>query len=644
MTPTLDSWFLFAATFAVETALMVGLAAGACRLTRNAKRHRVCWQASLIAVTLIFLSEWTGLHTRLQRWLPTQSAHRRLVVSVSDPRLDDDPRNMPLPGASAIAPNARARDSVTWPGWLWISGTFTLLLIGGSTRVWLLVERRKMRPAGLEIWAIAKPLFAPLRLPQATICAWKRARGPVAFGLWRPTVALPSDFVARFTRQQQKVMLAHELAHLAAHDPFWFDWADIFCAIAWWHPGAWWMRRQFRQACEGAADEASALIPEGRATLAESLVAFGRELSLSGPTGGLGVAGSGLRSELGLRVRTLLEQSTMWQDLSLPWRWAPRFLGIVCAGVTVATPIHAANPAWSLVASVAPGESKADSVTRMGPPQMASLDSGHELQSVALVVQFIEVEETNDSEKQELDALFGHHPQEPKTEKGPALDVFPDKKLPSQRNVVADRSRTDGQAAVISEARFAELRRLLSQQGVNWLQAPPVETPIGKQAHVETLDAKTIVFDVKTINGTRAHPGASISYETGDVLLGPTADIVTHRANDGCRLDVRAKFVEFLGYDDPGSFVPEARAWVDATSPPSEPVKAMLPVPHFRVRGSQASAVAKLGQTVALRGPLATETEIIKEGLAQAEKSQTSTNRFYVFVTLEPPASLRRRR
>jgi beta-lactamase regulating signal transducer with metallopeptidase domain len=647
MTPTLYSWAVFIGIFAAETALMVVLIAGICRFIRNAKRQRVCWQASLIAVTLISISELTGLRGRIPAWMPTQIAHRRLIVSLSDPRAGRDPVNRPLPPASANYPNSGTQDPVTWPGWLWISGTFTLLLVGGTTRAWLLAERRKMQPAGAEVWSIAKPLFGPLRLRKAKICTWRRVRGPVAFGFWRPTVALPLDFAERFTAQQREVMLAHELAHLTAHDPFWFALADVFCAAAWWHPFAWWMRRQFRRVCEEAADEASALISEGRTTLAESLVAFGRELSLSSVTGGLGVAGSGFRSELSLRVKALLDKPAVWQELPLSWRWGPPLFGIICAGMTAALPIQAANPRWMMGALAQSASAKTDATpssadgttdtgsipaTKNVPP----IGNGHEAQSLAFLVQFIEVPVNNNPEQRGLDALFGRHPEEPKLDSGPAPDVFSDLKLPSQRNVTADRSKTEGQAAVLDGQSFTEVRRRLLAQGVDWLAAPRVKTLTGRRARVSINDVKTIVFDVETTDGTPAQPQASINYEAGDVHLGPTAEILTQAADKGCRFDVHAKFVEFLGYDNPGAVVPQARSWADSTSPRPEPLKATLPLPHFRVRQSQGSAVVKLGQTLALRGPLATETKKVKGHFFRSDRTLTTTNRFYVFVTLEP--------
>ena len=67
---------------------------------------------------------------------------------------------------------------------------------------------------------------------------------PVALGIFRPAVVLPLTFADDFDCRQQDVILAHELAHLAARDPLWQLLADVAAAVLWWHPLAWWSRRQ----------------------------------------------------------------------------------------------------------------------------------------------------------------------------------------------------------------------------------------------------------------------------------------------------------------------------------------------------------------------------------------------------------------
>jgi hypothetical protein len=101
-------------------------------------------------------------------------------------------------------------------------------------------------------------------------------------------------------------MLAHELAHLAGHDPAWHLLADLVTAFWWWHPAVWWARHRLRAASETAADEASLLRPDGPTLLAACLVELGKRLTRPRPAGWVRMAGSGFRSSLGRRVERLL--------------------------------------------------------------------------------------------------------------------------------------------------------------------------------------------------------------------------------------------------------------------------------------------------------------------------------------------------
>jgi beta-lactamase regulating signal transducer with metallopeptidase domain len=123
-----------------------------------------------------------------------------------------------------------------------------------------------------------------------------RLSGPVAFGVFRPTLALPASFTDDFDAAQQEGMLAHELAHLAARDPCWHLLADLLSALWWWHPLVWWARHQLNSASEAAADEASLIVADGPGVLASCLVALGAQLVERGQPGWLRMAGSGFRS------------------------------------------------------------------------------------------------------------------------------------------------------------------------------------------------------------------------------------------------------------------------------------------------------------------------------------------------------------
>jgi beta-lactamase regulating signal transducer with metallopeptidase domain len=160
-----------------------------------------------------------------------------------------------------------------------------------------------------------------------------RLASPIAFGLIRPTIGLPLDFCGRFSAVKQEAMLTHELAHLAAHDPFWSFVADLVASIFWWHLGIWWLRRQLQLSSELAADEASLMSANGPRVLAECLVEMGAQLAQAG-VGQLGVAG--FRSELGCRVQRLMRlEGAQWAPVSRGWAVLARSIGPIAVAGTV---------------------------------------------------------------------------------------------------------------------------------------------------------------------------------------------------------------------------------------------------------------------------------------------------------------------
>ena len=129
---------------------------------------------------------------------------------------------------------------------------------------------------------------------------------PATFGVVRPMIVLPTRFSQECHEQHQTVMLAHEMASVAAYDALWLLVSDVVCGMLWWHPASWWSRTKLRHACESVADEASLLIPGGPVTLAECLVSMGRRISDRRDFAWLSVRGLGFRTGLGQRVEYLL--------------------------------------------------------------------------------------------------------------------------------------------------------------------------------------------------------------------------------------------------------------------------------------------------------------------------------------------------
>jgi beta-lactamase regulating signal transducer with metallopeptidase domain len=177
-----------------------------------------------------------------------------------------------------------------------------------------------------------------------------RLVSPIAFGFFRPTIGLPLNFCTRFSADKQEVMLTHELAHLAAHDPFWYFAADLVSATLWWHPGVWWLRRQLQLTSELAADEASLTRVDGPRVLAECLVEMGGQLTKP-VAGQLRVAG--FRSDLGCRVHRLMQlDGGQWRPISRGRAILARVLApVAAAGIVILC------TAWAVPRDLTKGDS-----------------------------------------------------------------------------------------------------------------------------------------------------------------------------------------------------------------------------------------------------------------------------------------------
>jgi beta-lactamase regulating signal transducer with metallopeptidase domain len=107
---------------------------------------------------------------------------------------------------------------VDWPlamGILWIGA----VLICSARLVLALIRLRYLH-------LTARPLIAPDGFTHArkiTIARSFNIAAPMAIGLWSPKVLLPADFQERFSVEDQRHVLRHEIAHLERFD----DWLNL---------------------------------------------------------------------------------------------------------------------------------------------------------------------------------------------------------------------------------------------------------------------------------------------------------------------------------------------------------------------------------------------------------------------------------
>ena len=678
MNPSLLFWLNLFGRLAAEAAFIVGLAVVAQRIDTAPVFRRTIWQAVLVGIALAWAAELAGAREWAVGIQPQPDQRRRLTAKIVDsvvPAIPEKLQVAPKQSAVAMADPAPIAP-VWWPLNLWMVGVAVFLVRAVGLRLWLALAAAR-RPDVTDPILLARigRLRVQVGLRRVQVRSWEGLGSPVAFGIWRPTVALPSDFRARFTSEAQDAMIAHELAHLAAKDPLWLAVADAVLALSWWHPGVWWARRQLRTASEAAADEASALVPGGRIALAESLVTFGRELASPVWARGLGIAGSGFKSELARRVAALLRNTGEWRGPRPVRMWIYRFATTALAATVVGLPLPGSDgPSFPEVLRAKPPTNSipvvgASDVPEDKPPQRpeavakvtaetaAPSSTMHPTaipppdgsdprlhtrefgRQVELSVQFVEITEGGGDDVG-LDWLFGQSPtNNPAVQSGSATNLLSGAGAPHGRNLRVDLLRTEGQFATLTPMQLEALQsRLKSQHRVELLAAPKLITLAGQQAHVEVSEPRNVVVNAVGVSATTTNK-ASVQYETETIATGPAVDVMVVEQDGGWKLTVLAKSTDFLGYDDPKSAV------VTAEQPGQKPVTGQVPLPHLRVREVQAVVPVKNGETVALRGPLVEEVFHFKDKvvvlgdvpllgrLFRTEGKTTLHKRLYIFVT-----------
>jgi len=143
--------------------------------------------------------------------------------------------------------------------------------------------------------------------------------------------------------------------------------------------------------------------------------------------------------------------------------------------------------------------------------------------------------------------------------------------------------------------------------------------------------------------------GSQIEYNTQATPFGPVLDVVPYVSADGCTVQmvIIPTVTEFVGYDDPGGFVPQAQSVASggANGNLGLPITAQLPLPRLRLRQVTTSVVVWDGQTVALGGLLSENVAKVKDKVPvlgdipfigkafRSESNVTEKKNLVIFVT-----------
>jgi TonB family protein len=150
--------------------------------------------------------------------------------------------------------------------------------IGMATVLWdlyLLVTAVLVARFAMGLWLAAciRRTATPLRLSWAgslDVRATSRVPSPSCFGA---TILLPLEWESWDSRKLQSV-IAHERAHITQRDYYCCWIASLHCAVFWFNPCAFWLRRRVAILTELLSDEVASAALGDRVAYAEVLVAF----------------------------------------------------------------------------------------------------------------------------------------------------------------------------------------------------------------------------------------------------------------------------------------------------------------------------------------------------------------------------------
>jgi len=146
------------------------------------------------------------------------------------------------------------------------------------------------------------------------------------------------------------------------------------------------------------------------------------------------------------------------------------------------------------------------------------------------------------------------------------------------------------------------------------------------------------------VNSPNVSPTPTANYPTSTLPFGPVLDVVPYVSADefSIQLTLIPTITEFIGYDDPGQFVPAALV---SGQTGTASLTAVLPLPHFRMRQVTTSVSVWDAQTVVLGGLITDNVTKIKDKvpmlgdlpllgrLFQSQSNSKSKKNLMIFVT-----------
>jgi TonB family protein len=294
-----------------------------CRRQPAALRH------GILAGTMMLAAAQPAIHALLPAWqVPAPAA----AIEIDGPTLT---ASIPEGAAAATA----APVSVDWVRvglTVWLAGAAAGITCLGIGAAWLMWLGSRATPAGRKWNDAAMPVIAQLgiRRPVRILITTHPAL-LVTWGAVTPVILLPEG-AACWSDERVRLVLAHELAHLARRDWLIQLAAELIRAVNWFNPLYWIACNRLRRESEHACDDVVLDLGIGGPSYASHLVDLARAFSAHGRTW-LPAPSMARPSTLERRVRAMLNPQVNRGPVPIVRR-----LALAALLLAVAVPIAAA--------------------------------------------------------------------------------------------------------------------------------------------------------------------------------------------------------------------------------------------------------------------------------------------------------------
>jgi beta-lactamase regulating signal transducer with metallopeptidase domain len=339
---------------------------------------------------------------------------QRSPTATSTASLDeaiDAARRLPV-----AVPSGTARGDADAPWARWFAATtlsrVTIAYLGGAAACILWLACGRIRLARIRRAARQPPvwlaeMFAALcegARRQPVLLVSRHSARPISWGTWHPIIVVPQALARRRHREQLRMVLLHELAHVVRGDGWGNSLVCLGLPLLYPHPSFWWLRAQVRLAAELLADDWAAQ-RGGKLAYVEQLVSIARSSRPQSPSRDLLPLAGALTlysssSQFYRRMQMLISRtcplsvvpSARWRLSSLG---ATALIALTAASMVGIRPASGQQPPASGDAVVAPVPPKAPEKPAQPPAAPLSADSvpesGRVLTELPLVGRLFEV-------------------------------------------------------------------------------------------------------------------------------------------------------------------------------------------------------------------------------------------------------------